>query len=173
MLDSEIDILSDQPLEQVRDVRHNIRQVEDLRTQGLLARKGEQLPGQIGRAIGVVEHLLNIIIVAVTGRMAQQHKITTAENCGQYIVEIMRNSARQLTHGLHLGGLRHLCFQFGIIRPILHGEQHRSLPHTAHTDKTDGDMLIRSAAQTHRNIARARPTTGVAANGFAQRSFIL
>src|SRR3546814_16782999 len=68
----------------------------------LLPRKGEQLPRQAGSAIAVAFDLLDIVIIAVTWRMSHQHQIAMTDNGCQDVVEIVRDTASELSDGLHL-----------------------------------------------------------------------
>src|SRR3546814_9924442 len=74
----------------------------------LLPRKGEQLPRQAGSAIAVAFDLLDIVIIAVTWRMSHQHQIAMTDNGCQDVVEIVRDTASELSDGLHLGRLGNL-----------------------------------------------------------------
>jgi hypothetical protein len=51
----------------VSDFGHDVGQLQNLRTKRLLPRKGEQLAGQAGRAVGIGLDLLNVVVIAVTG----------------------------------------------------------------------------------------------------------
>jgi hypothetical protein len=53
VLDDQFDRFAEQPLEQVRDFRDDVGQLQHLRPKRLLAREGEQLPGQPGGAVRV------------------------------------------------------------------------------------------------------------------------
>ncbi len=60
MLDDELDGLAEQPLEEMRHFGNDVRELEYLRAQGLLARESEQLAGQAGGAVRVRFNLLDI-----------------------------------------------------------------------------------------------------------------
>ena len=110
MLHIKLHRLAQQAFQQVRNLCHYIGQLQYLRPQCLLTRKCQQLPRQAGCTIAVLPDLLDIVIIAVTRGMAQQHQIAITDDGGQYIIKIMRNTARKLPYGLHLGCLRHLTF---------------------------------------------------------------
>src|SRR3546814_6271044 len=57
-----------------------------------------------------------------------------AEHRGQYIVEIMRDAARELADRLHLRRLRDLALEARFLARILEAEQHRRLAQPAHPD---------------------------------------
>ncbi len=123
-------------------------------TQGLLAREGEQLAGQPRRAVSVVADLLDVVIVAVAGRMAHQDQVAMAEHRRQDIVEIMRHAAGELAHRLHLCGLRHLPLEAPFLGAVLEAEQHRRLAQPARGRDGERDRLLRTVAQPHRDVAR-------------------
>ena len=114
--------------------------------------ESEQLPGQSRRPVAVVLDLLDIIIIAVARRMAQQHQVAMANDRGQDIVEIMRHPAGQLANRLHLGCLRHLAFQFRFLAIVADREQHRSLAQSADPRDPQSDRFLAAAAQPHRQI---------------------
>ncbi len=64
--DRDANFLVHQPGQQRADIGDDVRQLQDLRAQGLLARKREQLTGQVSRTVGVAAYLLDIIVIAVT-----------------------------------------------------------------------------------------------------------
>ena len=111
MPDHQLDRFSQQALQQVRDFGDHVRQLQHLRSERLLAREGEQLAGQACRAVGVGADLLDVVIIAVAGRVTHQHQITMTDNSGQYVVEIMGDTAGQLADGLHLGCLCDLALE--------------------------------------------------------------
>src|SRR3546814_6624104 len=96
----------------------------------LLPRKGEQLPRQAGSAIAVAFDLLDIVIIAVTWRMSHQHQIAMTDNGCQDVVEIVRDTASELSDGLHLGRLGNLTLQLGFLAIVLQAQKHRRLAQT-------------------------------------------
>ena len=104
----ELDVLTDQPLDQVAQFIQDIGDVENARLQGLLPREGQQLPHEIGGAVGVLLDLHNVGEGWVARRRAQQQQIAEPDHCRQQIVEIVRHAAGELTDGLHLLRLREL-----------------------------------------------------------------
>ena len=99
---SQLDSLADQAAQQVRQLGQHIGQHQDLGLQRLLAREGEQLTHQVGRAVGVLFDLHDVGEGLIARRMAQQQKIAKADHRRQQIVEVVRDAARQLANRLHL-----------------------------------------------------------------------
>src|SRR3546814_19083507 len=60
--------------------------------------------------------LVDVVEIAVTGRMPEQHQVAVADDGGQDLVEIVRDAARKLAHGLHLRRLRNLLFKLKLDR---------------------------------------------------------
>ena len=85
--------------------------MDALRFQRLLAREGQQVADQIGRAVGILADLIEIGIVGVTLVVAQHQQVAMAADRGQQVVEIMRDTTGQLADGLHLLALHELRFQ--------------------------------------------------------------
>ena len=56
----EIDVLADQPPQHLEHARHGVVQVQDLGRDGLLAGKGQQLPGEVGGTLGGLLDLLEV-----------------------------------------------------------------------------------------------------------------
>src|SRR3546814_3139467 len=98
--------------------------------------KGEQLPRQAVSAIAVAFDLLDIVIIAVTWRMSHQHQFAMTDNGCQDVVEIVRDTASELSDGLHLGRLGNLTLQLGFLAIVLQAQKHRRLAQTPNTCET-------------------------------------
>ncbi len=107
----ELDVLADQPAQQVRDFRQHVGHLQHARLQGLLAREGEQLAHQVGGAVGVLLDLHDVGERLVAGAVAQQQQVAEADHRGQQVVEIVRDAAGQQADRLHLLRLRELRLQ--------------------------------------------------------------
>ena len=141
MLDDQLDGLAEQPLEQMRHFGHDVGQLEDLRAQRLLARESEQLPGQPGGAVRVRLDLLDVVIVAVAGRVAHHHQVAMAHDRGQDVVEVVRHAAGELADRLHLGRLRDLALELGFLAIVLEQQQHRGVAEPAQAGDGQRDRL--------------------------------
>ena len=156
MLDDELDRLAEQPLQQVRHFRDDVGKLEHLRPQRLLAREGEQLAGQAGGAVRVRLDLLDVVIIAVAGRMPHQHQVAVADDRGQDVVEIVRDAAGELADDLHLGRLRDLALELGLLAIVLEQQQHRGIAQPAQARRWSAPPAPPAGA---RAAPRGRPTS--------------
>ena len=104
----QLDILADQPAQQVRQLDQHVGDVEDARLQGLLAREGQQLAHEIGGAVGVLLDLHDVGEGRVARPEPHQQQIAEADHRRQQVVEIVRDAAGELSDRLHLLRLREL-----------------------------------------------------------------
>src|SRR3546814_12750086 len=79
-----------------------------------------------------------------------------AEHRGQYIVEIMRDTARELADRLHLRRLRDLALEARFLARILEAEQHRRLAQPAHSDDAHRYRIAALPRETGRASCRER-----------------
>ena len=86
--------------------------------QGLLAREGEQLAHQPRRPVGVLLDVHDVLERRVRWAVVGQKKFRKTDNSRQYVVEIMGNSACQLTDGLHLLALCELRLESLLVRGV-------------------------------------------------------
>ena len=98
----ELDVLADQAAQQMRQLGQDVGQVEHLGLQGLLAREGQQLAHQVGRAVGVLLDLHDVGEGLIARPVAQQQQIGKSDHRRQQVVEIVRDAAGQLADRLHL-----------------------------------------------------------------------
>ena len=173
MLQGELHRLAEQALEQMRHFADHVGQLQHLRAQRLLARESEQLAGQASGAVGVGFDLLDIVIIAVAGRVAHHHQVAMADDRGQDIVEIMRHAAGQLADRLHFGRLRNLALQFGFLAIVLEQDQHRRIAQPAKARNRQRDRLTRLGIEADRQIARHRRAARIAPHRIGHRSLIL
>ena len=150
-----------------------IGQLQHLRAQRLLPRKSEQLPCQAGCTVRVVLDLLDIIIIAVTGRMAQQHQIAISEDRGQDIVEIMRHAAGKLTDRLHFGGLGDLPFKLRFLAIVLQAQQDSRIAQPADARNRQRNRLVRIAFQSDGDVTRHGLAAGVTPDRIGNGRFVL
>ena len=107
----QLDILADQPPQQVRQLDQHVADVEHARLQCLLAREGQQLPHEIGGAVAVLLDLHDVGERRVARPEPHQQQVAEPDHRGQQIVEIMRDAAGELSDRLHLLRLRELHFE--------------------------------------------------------------
>ena len=173
MLDLELHRLAHQALEQLRDFGNDVGQLQHLRPQRLLARESEQLPRQAGGAVRIGLDLLDVVIIAVAGRMAHQHQVAMPDDRGQDIVEIVRDAAGELADRLHLGRLRHLALEPGLLAIVLQAEQHRRIAQPARAGDRQRDRLVGMVLQPDRHVGRMRRAVGEAADRVGDRGLVL
>ncbi len=173
MLHLQLDRLAEQPLQQGRDLGDDVRQLKHLRPQRLLARESEQLAGQAGGAVRVGADLLDVVIVAVAGRVAHQHEVAIADDRGQDVVEVVGDAAGELADGLHLRGLGDLALEAILLAIVLEREQDGGVAEAAGTGDGERDRLVGPGLQPHRDVARHGRAAGEAADGVGDGSLVL
>src|SRR3984893_17218728 len=82
-----------------------------MRPQRLAARKGQQLPHERGRAVGVLLNLINVPERWIGRPVVAEKQAAIADDRGQDIIEIMRHSAGKLSDRLHFLGLCEVALQ--------------------------------------------------------------
>src|SRR5208282_3624303 len=83
----------------------------DLWPQGLTARKGQELPHERGRAVGVLFNLIDVLKRWVCRPVIGKKQVGIADDRGQDIVEIMGHATGKLSDRLHLLRLREIALQ--------------------------------------------------------------
>lgn len=152
MLHIQRDPLADQAAQQFGDIRDRIRQLDNLRAQGLAAGEGQKLAHQRRGAVGILLDLHDVREGRIAGAMLQQQQITIADDGGEHIVEIVRHPAGQMPHRLQSLGLGIL----GLDRLLLggfHGAQrHRPI-------RTERRAIKTGSPPVHHHLAyRSRRT---------------
>ena len=154
--------------------RHDVGQLQHLRAQRLLAREGEQLAGQAGGAVRIRLDLLDVVIVAVARRVAHQHQVAMADDRGQDVVEIVRDAAGELADRLHLGRLRDLALELGLLAIVLEQQQHRRIAQPAQARRRSARPARPAGASSRTGkVARHRRAAGVAAHRVGDRRLVL
>ena len=144
----------------------------DLRAQGLLAREGEQLPGQAGGAVRVRLDLLDVVIVAVARRVPHQHQVAVADDRGEDVVEIVRDAAGELADDLHLRRLGDLALELRFLAIVLEAEQHCGVAKPAQAGDGERDRLAGLADKPHREVAGHGRPARIAANRVRDRGLV-
>jgi hypothetical protein len=173
VLDDQLDRLAEQSLQQVRDLRDDVGQLQDLRTQRLLARKGEQLPGQAGGAVGIGLDLLDVVVVAVPRRVPHQHQVAMADDRRQDIVEVVRHAAGKLADDLHLGRLRNLALELRFLAIVLEQEEDRGVAEAAQPGDGQRHRVRRLPREAHRKVAGHRWAARIAPDRVGHRPLVL
>ena len=79
--------------------------VEHLRLQGLAAREGEELAGELGAPVGRVRDGLDVAAAPLVRQVGAAELVDRGADDGQQVIEVMGDAAGQLADGLHLLGL--------------------------------------------------------------------
>ena len=98
---AQLDVLADEAAQHHRQVVHERVQIERARLQDLLAREGQQLRRQRGRAQGGA---MDLIGVAAVRRVALEHgeqDLRVAAHRGEDVVEVVRHAAGEAADRLH------------------------------------------------------------------------
>ncbi len=82
--------------------RDAVPDIDDLGGQRLAAREGEQLRGQLGGAVGGVGDGVDLALTTLGGELGAAEQVDRAANDGEQVVEVMRDTARQLADRLQL-----------------------------------------------------------------------
>ena len=104
--DLQRDVLAQQAPEELLAGAHGLVDVHGDRRDGLLARKGQQLPGEVASPIGRVGDLLHHVHVGgppLAGLLLQ--RLGAAHDHREEVVEVVGHPTGELADGLHLGGL--------------------------------------------------------------------
>ena len=160
--DLQFDILANQPAQQVRQLDQHVGDVEDARLQGLLARERQELPHEIGGAVGVLLDLHDVGEARVARLEAHQQQIAEADHRGQQVVEIMRNAARELADRLHLLRLGELRFEALLLADIDEVQHQAAVIAFPLTEPRQEDNAgpVTQALEPHLNRTRGRRTIG-------------
>jgi hypothetical protein len=101
----DLDVAPQRAAQQIGDDIHLLVHVDDLRLEGLTAREGQQLLGQLLAALHRVTHVAEDALELLVVAAQPLRHVGPAENDGQKIVEVMRDAPGQLADRLHLLGL--------------------------------------------------------------------
>ena len=147
VIDMERDLLADQPLEQHRQIVDVGRDFEDLRPQRLAAREGKKLPRQSGGPVRALLDRHQIVEARIARLVLEQQEVREADDGREHVVEVVRDAAGELAHGLHLLALRELSLELALV---------------SHVERVEIDAFGRVLAllrareiQPHRRIALA------------------
>ena len=97
-----LDVLADQPPEEVVDRGHGLVEPEHLRLEHLAAAEGEKLRSEFRGPVGRAPDLLGGVMVALLGPVALEDQLAVARDRGQEVVEVVRDAAGQPADRLQL-----------------------------------------------------------------------
>ena len=101
-IDDDADARARDGIEHVGDRADALCGIKDFRLQRLSPREGEELACQLRGPVHRVRHGVEIALAPLLREAGAAQQIRRRADDRQQIVEIMRNAAGELTHGLHL-----------------------------------------------------------------------
>ena len=107
----QVDVLADQALQHLEHAGQGVVQVQPHGRYGLFAGEGEELAGDVGRALGIAADLVEPLADGVTSRQRVTAQVAVAHDTHQQVVEVVGHAARQAAHQLHLLSLEVLRLQ--------------------------------------------------------------
>ena len=115
----------------------------------LPAAEREELLGERGRALGGLEHLLDVLPQRLVGAQRSQHELPVARDRRKQVVEVVRDAARKPADGLHLLRLDQLLLRAPQLRHVFrdsHRAHHlaRRVPHGRHPAPDPADGPVRA-----------------------------
>ena len=114
----ELDILADEPPQHIEQPRHGFAKVQHLGHDGLLAGKGQQLPGEVGGALGGFADLHQVVMERPGRIHLRERQLRMPDDHPQHVVEVVGHAASQPPHRFHLVGLAELVFELGLVGDI-------------------------------------------------------
>ena len=133
------DFFAEQAAQQAGEIGDDVVDGERAGLQGLLAAEGEELAHQGGAAHGTGLDLVGVIEDFVIEAGAAGDGFRAAEYGGQQIVEIMRDAAGELAHGLQFLAVGELRLELGLQGDVNDAEQCALHGAIAPGDRIDGD----------------------------------
>ena len=110
-LERELDRPAEQRLEQPARLGHDLVQIEAGQRERLAAAEGEQLARERRAGLGRLPDLLRVAAERAVVRQVRGEQLAVAADRGQRVVEVVRDTARQLSDRLQLLGVVQLVSQ--------------------------------------------------------------
>jgi len=120
----QFDVFAEEPPEHLENCPHHLVEIDHLRHDRLLAGKGQQLAGNVGRPLGGGVDLFQIALDRLIPIHRFHGQLGVAEDHPEHIVEIVGYASRQLTDRFHFLGLLQLGLEPGIflLGPLAFGD---------------------------------------------------
>src|SRR5262249_44295715 len=119
-LDDDLDVGSDETLEERLQLLEEAVQVEGRRLEDLAPREGEELTRQRRRALGGALDRLGGARPSATALEAGEKDLRVAAEGGREVVEVVRDPAGEETDGLHLLRLAELGLEAALLGDVAH-----------------------------------------------------
>jgi hypothetical protein len=107
----ELDALSEEALQEERQVGERLAELHGLRAERLAAREGEQLAHQARRPVRVLLDLHQVLERRVRRPVAREQQVRVADDGLEDVVEVVRDAAGELADRLHLLRLDELLLE--------------------------------------------------------------
>ena len=101
----EMDILSNDAMQQAVHAGQYLVEVEDAYLHGLAAGEGQEVPGEMGGALARAENPLDVLAEGLVGLAEGEDDLGGAVDDLQEVVKVVGHAAGQAPYGLHLGRL--------------------------------------------------------------------
>ncbi len=119
------DVLPYDPLKELGEALDYLVQVAVRRVHILLSAEGEQTPGEVGGTVGGGEDLVHHLPSRIPFRHLHLQKGSVPADHGEDVVEVVRDTACQVSHRLELLGVAQLQFEVLPVRDVSHEKVHR------------------------------------------------
>ncbi len=108
-------MLTDQPLEQHRQIVDMLGHFKHLRAQRLPTREGQKLAHQARSAVGALLDRHDVAKRGIGRFVLEQQQVRKSDDRRQHVVEIMGHPTGQLPHRLHFHALCKLFFELALL----------------------------------------------------------
>ncbi len=95
------DVLADHAAQHLQGLSEDGIEIDDARLEDLLAREGEELPGELSGALGGDTDLIEVPAQRIVGGERLERQLTEAGDRGEEIVEVVRDPTGEPSDGLH------------------------------------------------------------------------
>ena len=113
--DVELDRLADQAAKQHLQLRQHVVELQRLGTQASGDARRRAIAAPAGRPIGVLLDLHDVLEGRIGRAVIGEQKIGIADDCGQHVVEVVRDAAGELADGLHLLALDQVLLERALL----------------------------------------------------------
>ena len=126
----EIDVLPDQPRQDLVETVNGVVDIQRTQFDLLLAAEGQEAAGQVHRPLAGGEDALDVFFERIISFQLHLQQRSVADDGRQDIVEIMGHASGQDADGFHFLRLAQLFFQFLALGNVAHHGQQKDRPAT-------------------------------------------
>ena len=106
-----LDVLADQPLQQLQHVGEQRVEAHHFGPQHLLAAEGQELAREVGGALAGAANLGDELAVGIVRVEAVERHLAETDDGGEQVVEVVGHAAGELAHRFHLLRLPELLLE--------------------------------------------------------------